>query len=134
MDFRFLDKYRPQLLAVLRIVAALLFLQHGTIKLFQFPAAQMEGPLPTMLLVAAIIELATGTLMIVGLFTRLAAFIASGLMAPAYFIGHYPQGFWPAFNQGEAAILFCFVFLYIAAAGPGAWSIDGARTRSAPIR
>jgi putative oxidoreductase len=134
VDFRFLEKYQPQLLAVLRIVAALLFIQHGTIKLFQFPAAQMEGPLPTMLLVAAIIELVTGTLMIVGLFTRLAAFIASGLMAAAYFIGHYPQGFWPAFNQGEAAILFCFVFLYIAAAGPGAWSIDGARTTNAPVR
>jgi putative oxidoreductase len=94
----------------------------------------MEGPLPTMLLVAAIIELVTGGLMIVGLFTRLAAFIASGLMAAAYFIGHYPQGFWPAFNQGEAAILFCFIFLYIAGAGPGAWSIDGARTRNAPVR
>ena len=134
MDFRFLEKYQPQLLAVLRIVAALLFIQHGTIKLFQFPAAQMEGPLPTMLLVAAIIELVTGILMIVGLFTRLAAFIASGLMAAAYFIGHYPQGFWPAFNQGEAAILFCFVFLYIAAAGPGAGSIDGARTTNAPVR
>jgi putative oxidoreductase len=134
VDFRFLEKYQPQLLAVLRIVAALLFIQHGTIKLFQFPAAQMEGPLPTMLLVAAIIELVTGILMIVGLFTRLAAFIASGLMAAAYFIGHYPQGFWPAFNQGEAAILFCFVFLYIAAAGPGAWSIDGARTTNAPVR
>jgi putative oxidoreductase len=134
VDFRFLEKYQPQLLAVLRIVAALLFIQHGTIKLFQFPAAQMEGPLPTMLLVAAIIELVTGGLMIVGLFTRLAAFIASGLMAAAYFIGHYPQGFWPAFNPGEASILFCFIFLYIAGAGPGAWSIDGARTRNAPVR
>jgi putative oxidoreductase len=134
VDFRFLEKYQPQLLAVLRIVAALLFIQHGTIKLFQFPAAQMEGPLPTMLLVAAIIELVTGGLMIVGLFTRLAAFIASGLMAAAYFIGHYPQGFWPAFNQGEAAILFCFIFLYIAGAGPGAWSIEGARTWNAPVR
>jgi putative oxidoreductase len=69
-----------------------------------------------------------------GLFTRLAAFVASGELAFAYFIGHFPKGFWPGMNGGEAAILFCFIFLYLAAAGPGAWSIDRARTRAAPIR
>ena len=70
----------------------------------------------------------------VGLFTRLSAFIAAGEMAVGYFMIHAPKGFWPAVNMGEAAILFCFIFLYLAAAGPGAWSIDGARTRNAPIR
>jgi putative oxidoreductase len=82
-----------------------------------------------MLLAAAIIELVTGVLMTVGLFTRLAAFIASGEMAVAYFIGHFPKSFWPGINMGDAAILFCFIFLYIAAAGPGAWSVDAARLR-----
>jgi putative oxidoreductase len=127
MDFRLLEPYRPQLLAILRIVAGLLFLEHGMMKLFHFPAPQIPGPLPTMLLVAAVIELVAGILITLGLFTRLAAFVASGEMAVAYFIGHFPKSFWPGVNMGDAAILFCFVFLYLAAAGPGAWSIDRAR-------
>jgi putative oxidoreductase len=86
-----------------------------------------------MLLVAAVIELVAGVLITLGLFTRLAAFIAAGEMAVAYFIEHFPRGFWPVGNMGDAAILFCFIFLFIAAAGPGAWSVDGARMRSAPI-
>ena len=136
MDFNLLTRWQPQLLALLRIVTALLFLEHGTAKLFAFPVAQpgAPDPLPTLLLVAAAIELVGGILITLGLFTRLAAFIAAGEMAVAYFMGHFPRGFWPVVNQGEAAILFCFVFLYIAAAGPGAWSADGARTRNAPIR
>jgi putative oxidoreductase len=136
MDFPLLSRWQPQLLAILRIVTALLFLEHGTAKLFHFPVAQpgAPDPLPTMLLAAAVIELVAGLLVGLGLFTRLAAFIAAGEMAAAYFMGHFPRGFWPVVNQGDAAILFCFVFLYLAAAGPGAWSIDGARTRSAPIR
>ena len=136
MDFTLLSRWQPQLLAILRIVTALLFLEHGTAKLFHFPVAQpgAPDPLPTMLLAAAVIELVAGLLVGLGLFTRLAAFIAAGEMAVAYFMGHFPRGFWPVVNQGDAAILFCFVFLYLAAAGPGAWSIDGARTRSAPIR
>jgi putative oxidoreductase len=134
MEFTWLSRWQPQLLAILRIVAALLLLEHGTMKLFHFPAAQMPGPLPTLLVIAAAIELVVGVLMTLGLFTRLAAFVASGEMAVAYFIGHFPKSFWPGINGGEAAILFCFVFLYIAAAGPGAWSIDRARTRRAPIR
>jgi putative oxidoreductase len=127
MDFRLLEPYRPQLLAILRIVAGLLFLEHGMMKLFHFPAPQMPGPLPTLLVVAAVIELVAGILITLGLFTRLAAFVASGEMAVAYFMGHFPKSFWPGINMGDAAILFCFVFLYLAAAGPGAWSIDRAR-------
>jgi putative oxidoreductase len=134
MELTWLSRWQPQLLAVLRIVTALLFLEHGMMKIFHFPAPQMPGPLPSLLLVAAIIELVAGALIAVGLFTRLAAFVASGEMAVAYFMGHFPKSFWPGINMGDAAILFCFVFLYIAAAGPGAWSIDGARVRNAPIR
>ena len=134
MEFTWLSRWQPQLLAVLRIVTALLFLEHGTMKLFHFPAPQMPGPLPTLILVAAIIELVAGVLIALGLFTRIAAFIASGEMAVAYFMGHFPKSPWPGINMGDAAILFCFVFLYLAAAGAGAWSIDNARTRSAPIR
>ena len=134
MEFTWLSRWQPQLLAVLRIVTALLFLEHGTMKLFHFPAPQMPGPLPTLILVAAIIELVAGVLIALGLFTRIAAFIASGEMAVAYFMGHFPKSPWPGINMGDAAILFCFVFLYLAAAGAGAWSIDNARTRNAPIR
>ena len=126
MDFAWLSRWQPQLLAILRIVAALLFIAHGTVKLFDWPvaAAGLPDPLPPMLLAAAIIEVGAGLLILVGFLTRLAAFIASGQMAVAYWIGHAPQSPWPVANEGDAAILFCFVFLYIAAAGPGAWSID----------
>jgi putative oxidoreductase len=131
MDFRFLDPYQPQLRAILRIIAALLFMEHGLAKIFHFPVPQpgAPDPLPTILVAAAWIEIVAGTLITLGFFTRLAAFIAAGEMAVAYFMQHYPKGFWPIVNMGEAAILFCFVFLYISAAGPGAWSIDEARTR-----
>ena len=134
MDFRFLQKYEPQLLALLRIVTGLLFLEHGLSKFFGFPVPFPVSPLPPLLIAAGVIEVAAGLLVTVGLFTRLAAFIASGEMAVAYFYGHFPKGFWPVANMGEAAILFCFTFLYLAAAGAGAWSIDGARQRNAPIR
>jgi len=134
MEFAWLSRLQPQMLAVLRIVTALLLIEHGTMKLFHFPAALMPGPLPPLLLAAAIIEIVAGVLVTVGLFTRLAAFILSGENAVAYFMVHFPKTFWPTLNQGEVAILFCFVFLYIAAAGPGAWSIDSARARRTPIR
>lgn len=136
MEMTWLSRWQPQLLAVLRIVVALLFIEHATIKLFGFPPGGMPGPQPiaSLLGAAAIIELVTGVLVLLGLWTRLAAFVASGEMAVAYFMFHGFKGFWPAVNMGEAAILFCFVFLYLAAAGPGAWSIDGSRTRNAPIR
>jgi len=130
MDFRLLEKYQPQLLAILRIVVGLLFLEHATQKFFAFPVPFPVQPIPTLLLAGGAIELITGVLITLGLFTRLAAFVASGEMAFAYFYVHLPQGFWPVVNKGEAAILFCFIFLYLAAAGPGAWSIDATRTKA----
>jgi putative oxidoreductase len=131
MEFAWLSRWQPQLLAILRIVAGLLFLEHATQKFLAFPVPfPVPPPLPPMLIGAGVIELVGGLLITLGLFTRLAAFIAAGEMAAAYFITHFPRSFWPAANMGEAAILFCFVFLYIAAAGPGAWSVDGARFRN----
>ena len=121
-------EWSPRILSVLRIIAGLLFLEHGLIKLVGFPAP-MPGMdhLPPLLLVAGIIELVCGTLIALGLFTRIASFLASGEMAVAYFMGHMSHGFWPALNQGEAAILFCFIFLYLVFAGPGEWSVDALR-------
>jgi putative oxidoreductase len=131
MEFAWLSRWQPQLLAILRIVAGLLFLEHATQKFLAFPVPfPVPPPLPPMLIGAGVIELVGGLLITLGLFTRLAAFIAAGEMAAAYFITHFPRSFWPAANMGEAAILFCFVFLYLAAAGPGAWSVDGARFRN----
>ena len=125
------EVWAPRALALLRIVTALLFLEHGTMKLFQFPLPQpgAPDPLPTLLLVGAVIETVGGILIALGLFTRLAAFIASGEMAVAYWMYHAPQGPWPAANMGDAAILYCFIFLFLAAAGPGAWALDNARSR-----
>ncbi|KAA1184568.1 DoxX family protein [Rhizobium tropici] len=119
-------KWTPHVLAILRIVTALLFLEHATMKFFQFPAAipGVTYPLPAIMLVAGAIEIVTGLLMTVGLYTRIAAFVASGEMAAAYWMAHAPQGFWPALNMGEAAIMFCFTFLYIAFAGAGGWAFD----------
>jgi putative oxidoreductase len=127
-----LDRYAPYMLSVLRIVAALLFIEHGTMKLFGFPPSgeAARGGLGTLILFAALIETIGGLLLLVGLFTRPAAFIMSGEMAVAYFMAHAPHGFFPAVNRGDAAILFCFIFLYVFFAGPGAWSIDGARESS----
>ncbi|BCW90508.1 hypothetical protein sos41_36780 [Alphaproteobacteria bacterium SO-S41] len=118
----------PYALAALRIIAALLFMEHGLMKLFHFPAAQpgAPDPLPVLLLAAAAIEIVGGALLTLGLFTRLVAFICAGQMAAAYFMAHAAQGFWPALNGGDAAILFCFIFLYISAAGAGAFSLDAA--------
>ena len=122
-----LSRYRPQALGALRIMTALLFISHGTQKLFGFPASQMDGSLPTMLLVAALLEAVGGLLVLVGLFTRPVAFILSGQMAVAYFMAHAPSNFFPALNGGDAAILFCFIFLYLFVAGPGAFSVDERR-------
>jgi putative oxidoreductase len=120
--------WAPRGLAVLRIVTALLFLEHATMKFFAFPAGMGgDGPLPPLILAAGAIELIASLMIIAGFYTRIAAFIASGEMAVAYFMAHAPQSFWPAINKGEAAILFCFVFLYIALAGAGAWAVDNAR-------
>jgi putative oxidoreductase len=126
-----LSKYQPQLLSILRIVAGLLFLEHGMQKLLHFPpmpAAMLAAIPPKMMpviLAAGVIELVGGALITIGLFTRIAAFICSGEMAIAYWIAHVPRGgFFPAVNGGDAAILFCFVFLFIAAAGPGSLALS----------
>jgi putative oxidoreductase len=125
-----LSKYQPQLLSVLRIMAGLLFLEHGMQKLFHFPPlpAAMLAAVPAnfipVIMAAACIELVGGALITLGIFTRVAAFICSGEMAIAYWLGHFPRGgFFPAINGGDAAILFCFIFLFIASAGPGPWAL-----------
>ena len=123
--------WSPRLLSVLRLVAALLFLEHGLMKLFHFPIAQpgVPDPLPTLLVVAGGLEIAFGILLTLGLFTRIAAFVAAGEMAAAYFMGHLPASIWPGINGGSEAILYCFIFLYLSAAGGGAWSVDALRAR-----
>ena len=128
-----LGLWAPRMLSVLRIMAALLFMEHGLMKLFHFPAPQpgVPDPLPALLMAAAWIEVVGGALLVLGLFTRPVAFICSGEMAVGYFMAHGSQGFWPALNMGDAAILFCFVFLYLAFAGGGAWSVDAMRSRTA---
>lgn len=122
----FLDKYASQILGSTRIMSGLLFLAHGTAKMFNFPARDgWSGYNPMSLSGAAgAIEVIGGTMIILGFYSRPAAFICSGTMAFAYFIAHAPQNFYPLLNRGDAAILFCFLFLYIAAAGPGAFSIN----------
>lgn len=122
----FLDKFSGPLLSVLRIISALLFMAHGTAKLLGFPALDMGGPPEPMTLFwfAGVLEIVGGALLAVGLFTRPVAFVLSGEMAFAYFMGHAPQAPFPIQNGGDAAILYCFVFLYLAAAGGGPWSVD----------
>jgi putative oxidoreductase len=119
------------LLSVLRIMTGLLFIAHGTAKYFGFPQVAMFDGLQMMSPggIAGLLELIGGALIILGLFTRYAAFVLSGMMAVAYFMAHAGQSFHPILNGGELAILYCFIFLYLAAAGPGPWSID-ARTAS----
>ena len=123
-------KYAPQALSLLRIITALLLLQHATAKLFGFPETPLAFP-PTMSLlwIAGVIELVGGLLLLVGLFSRPVALLLAGEMAVAYLIVHAPQSIFPAVNQGEAAILLSFACLLIAAAGPGPWSIDEVRSR-----
>ena len=126
--------WTPYLLSILRIVAAFLFMQFGTTKLFAFPAAVMPdggtAPITTLVGIAAFLETFGGLLMLVGLFTRPVAFLLSGEMAAAYFMGHAPQGFWPVLNQGTDAVFFAFLWLYFSAAGPGPWSLDQKFSRS----
>ena len=132
-----LSAYQSYALAALRIITALLFIEHGTMKLFAFPAAQMDGPLPPLLLVAALLEVVGGLLVLIGLFTRPVAFILSGQMAVAYFMAHQPRGLLPIVNGGELAAIYSFVFLYFAVAGAGPWSLDergGARADRATQR
>ena len=118
--------WEPRMLSVLRFVAGLAFLDHGTAKLLGFPPVAMFAHLhlASLLGVQGVIELVGGALVCIGLFTRAAAFILSGDMAVAYFMVHFPKSFFPAVNGGDAAILFCFIFFYVFVAGPGAWSLD----------
>jgi len=126
-------EWAPQLLSVLRIVVAFLYFQVGSAKWFAFPAAIMPGggtaPVGSLVWFAGVIEVVGGTLILLGLFTRPVAFILSGEMAFAYFIGHAGNGFWPVLNQGAPAIFYCFTFLYFSAAGPGPWSLDALLAR-----
>jgi putative oxidoreductase len=128
-----LTPWAPRALSILRIVTALLYIEHGLMKLVHFPGPQqgVPSPLPPLLVAAAAIEIFGGVLITVGLFTRIAAFICSGEMAVAYFMAHAPQSFWPGLNMGGEAILYCFVFLYLVFAGPGEWSLD-AQVRKRP--
>lgn len=121
-----LTPWPPQILSVQRIIVSLLFLEHGTSKLLGFPESPMPmpDPLPPMLLASAVLELVGGALLAAGLFTRITAFVVAGEMAVAYFMAHAPRGFFPLVNMGEGATLYCFIFLYWAAAGGGPWSID----------
>jgi putative oxidoreductase len=125
----------PQLLSLLRIVLAYLFIQVGSAKWFAFPAAVMPGggtaAVGSLAWVAGVLEVVGGTLILLGLFTRPVAFILAGEMAFAYFMGHASQGhfLWPVLNQGALAVIYCFLFLYFSSAGPGPWSLDALRER-----
>jgi len=124
-----LKPFEPQIYAVLRIIAGLMFLCHGTQKLFGWPIPIPEGmsPPPGILYTAGGIEFVGGLLVAIGLLTRWAAFLCSGLMAAAYWMAHGTNAFFPIANQGELAILYCFLFLFVCARGPGIWSVDASR-------
>lgn len=129
MDF--LKPYTAQLLSVFRVMSGLLFLQHGTTKFLSIPVTKMSDVSPlSMSGAAGLIELVGGVLIVIGLFTRPLAFLLSGTMAVAYFYAHFPRGFFPILNGGELSALYCFVFLFVAAAGGGAWSVDRLRVRN----
>src|SRR5438034_9367525 len=127
------SSWAPYLRSILRIVAAFLFMQVGTAKLVGFPATILPGggtaPIASLLGIAGVLETFGGVLLLVGLFTRPVAFLLSGEMAFAYFMGHAPNGLWPVLNQGTDAIFYCFLYLYFSAAGPGPWSIDAMREK-----
>jgi putative oxidoreductase len=118
------DRYQPYVLSFVRIMTALLLLQHGLSKFFSWPMATKAPAMFSLYWFAGMIELVFGTLLLIGLFSRLAAFILAGHLAFAYFIGHAPGGFFPLLNRGEPAVLFCFVFLMLAFTGGGPWSVD----------
>lgn len=131
MSEAFYLRWAPSFLSVMRIMSALLFIAHGTQKLFSFPArpsADGAAPPPfeffSLIGAAGVLEFAGGALLLIGLFTRPVAFILSGMMAVAYFIAHHPRTFYPVNNGGDAAILFCFIFLYLFFAGGGPLSVD----------
>ncbi len=125
------SSWSPRLLSVLRIVAAFLFMQFGTAKIFAFPAAIMPGggtaPIMSLPGIAGTLETFGDLLLLVGLFTRPVAFLLAGEMPVAYFMGHGSHGFWTVLNQGTPAVIYCFIWLYLSAAGPGPWSLDAKR-------
>ena len=133
--FASLARYQPQALGLLRLVSGYLFIMHGTTKLFHVPCIEMFANVPTgsLFWFAGVIELVVGALLILGLFTRVAAFIGSGEMAFAYFIGHVSSNsstvLLPILNGGELAVMWCFVFLYMATAGGGAFALDNVLNR-----
>jgi putative oxidoreductase len=121
------SKYSSEVLSIARIVIGLLFLEHGTSKLFDFPHGTMAQPaMGSLIWFQGIIELVGGVLFILGFQTRIIAFVLAGDMAVAYFMAHAPKGIYPMLNGGDAAVLYCFVFLIYFVAGPGRWSVDGA--------
>lgn len=122
-----LSQYRPQALGVLRIMTALQFIEHGSQKLFDFPLSAQPHALSGLTLTAGILEFAGGILLALGLFTRPVAFLLAGEMAIAYFMAHMPRNFFPVNNSGDAAISFCFIFLYLVFAGSGAFALDNRR-------
>jgi putative oxidoreductase len=126
--------WAPRALGLLRIVAALLFVAHGTQKLFNVPSSEFSISLFSLMGVAGLLETFGGLLLLLGVFTRPVAFVLSGQMAVAYWMAHAPQSAFPVQNGGDAPILFCFVFLYLVAAGPGAWSIEALRAETPPER
>lgn len=131
---RFIATWTPRMLSALRIITGLLFLEHGSAKLLHFPlSSELPAELPPILIVAAILELVGGALVAAGLFTRIVAFVLSGEMAAAYFMAHAPSSFFPLLNHGEGAILYCFIFLYLAFAGGGEWSLDRALRPNAKL-
>ncbi len=119
--------WAPRVLSILRIVAAILFFEHGTAKLLGFPVTDRSPEFLSLGWIAGALEVIGGPLLILGLFTRPVAFILSGQMAVAYWLAHAPQSIYPLLNNGDAAILFCFIFLYLVFAGPGPWSVDAWR-------
>ena len=119
--------WAPRALSILRIVAALLFFEHGSQKLLGFPPSDHAPAFMSLSWIAGVLELFGGGLLVVGLFTKPVAFVLSGQMAFAYFLAHAPRSFFPVLNGGDAAILYCFAFLYLVFRGPGAWSVDGDR-------
>jgi putative oxidoreductase len=126
-----MERFRPYILSILRIVIGLLFLQHGLSKVFNFPARSPVPSLSGLLILAAILETIGSALFLVGAFTRIVAFVLSGEMAFAYFMAHAPRSFYPVVNGGELAVLFCFIFLYFAFAGGGPLSVDRAMLKQA---
>ncbi len=122
-----LPAWRPYVLSILRIVAAILFFEHGTQKILGIPEPKYVPEMFSLTWVAGIMEIVGGALLILGLFTRPVAFLLSGQMAVAYWMAHAPNSIFPVLNGGDAAILFCFVFLYLVFAGPGPWSLDARR-------